>query len=39
LEPQAAAVAAAYERWFTIDVWNSEEGWVALAGSRMNDDD
>jgi ribosomal protein L11 methyltransferase len=38
LEPQAAAVMAAYERWFTIDVWNSEEGWVALAGSRINDD-
>jgi ribosomal protein L11 methyltransferase len=37
LEPQAAAVMAAYERWFTIDVWNSEEGWVALAGSRTND--
>jgi hypothetical protein len=29
---------AAYERWFTIDVWNREEGWVALVGSRMNDD-
>jgi hypothetical protein len=28
---------AAYERWFTIDVWNNEEGWVALAGSRTND--
>ena len=38
LEPQAATVIAAYERWFTIDVWNSEEGWVALAGSRINDD-
>src|SRR3984893_8839989 len=38
LEPQAAAVIAAYERWFTIDVWNSEEGWVALAGSRIDDD-
>jgi ribosomal protein L11 methyltransferase len=37
LEPQAAAVIAAYERWFTIDVWHSEEGWVALAGSRTND--
>ena len=37
LEAQAAAVMAAYERWFTIDVWNSEEGWVALAGSRIND--
>ena len=38
LEPQAAAVIAAYERWFTIDVWSSEEGWVALAGSRIKDD-
>ncbi len=38
LESQAAAVMAAYERWFTIGVWNSEEGWVALAGSRINDD-
>jgi ribosomal protein L11 methyltransferase len=38
LEAQAAAVMAAYERWFTIDVWNIEEGWVALAGSRINDD-
>jgi ribosomal protein L11 methyltransferase len=37
LESQAAAVIAAYEPWFTIDVWNSEEGWVALAGSRTND--
>jgi ribosomal protein L11 methyltransferase len=37
LEAQAAAVMAAYERWFTIDVWNREEGWVALAGSRLND--
>ena len=37
LEPQAAAVIAAYEPWFTIDVWNSEEGWVALAGSRTDD--
>jgi len=37
LEPQADAVIAAYEPWFTIDVWNSEEGWVALAGSRTDD--
>jgi ribosomal protein L11 methyltransferase len=36
LESQAAAVIAAYEPWFTISVWNSEEGWVALAGSRTN---
>jgi ribosomal protein L11 methyltransferase len=38
LEAQAAAVTDAYERWFTIGVWTSEEGWVALAGSRTNDD-
>ena len=38
LESQAAAVMAAYERWFTIGVWSSEEGWVALAGSRIDDD-
>jgi ribosomal protein L11 methyltransferase len=37
LESQAAAVIAAYEPWFTIDVSNSEEGWVALAGSRTDD--
>jgi ribosomal protein L11 methyltransferase len=38
LEPQAAVVMAAYAPWFTIDVWNSDEGWVALAGRRSNDD-
>jgi ribosomal protein L11 methyltransferase len=37
LEAQAAAVVAAYAQWFTIGVWKSEEGWVALAGSRMTD--
>ena len=37
LEAQALAVMAAYAPWFTIDVWNSEEGWVALAGSRIHD--
>jgi ribosomal protein L11 methyltransferase len=37
LEPQADAVKAAYARWFTIDVWKNEQGWVALAGSRIND--
>jgi len=36
LEPQAPAVMAAYTRWFTIGVWNSEEGWVALAGIRID---
>jgi len=38
LEAQAAVVSVAYARWFTIDVWNSEEGWVALAGRRIDDD-
>ena len=38
LAAQATAVIAAYRRWFTIDVWNTEEGWVALAGSRIIDD-
>ena len=38
LAAQATAVIAAYRRWFTIDVWNAEEGWVALAGSRIIDD-
>jgi ribosomal protein L11 methyltransferase len=34
LEPQAASVLAAYERWFNIGPWGSMEGWVALAGVR-----
>jgi ribosomal protein L11 methyltransferase len=34
LEAQAAPVAAAYARWFNIAPWGSEDGWVALAGSR-----
>jgi ribosomal protein L11 methyltransferase len=37
LAPQAAAVMAAYARWFTIDVWDREEDWVALAGIRTDD--
>jgi len=37
LEAQAATVSVAYARWFTIDVWNREEGWVALAGRRVDD--
>ena len=32
LDSQAAQVAAVYARWFNIDVWEREEGWVALAG-------
>ncbi len=34
LEPQAAAVAAAYARWFNIGPWNARDGWV-LAGERV----
>ena len=37
LDAQAAQVAAAYARWFTIDIWEKDEGWVALAGSRKHD--
>lgn len=37
LDAQASHVAAAYARWFNIDIWEREEGWVALAGSRMHD--
>ena len=34
LEPQAAAVAAAYSRWFNMDSWAREGDWVALVGAR-----
>jgi ribosomal protein L11 methyltransferase len=34
LETQADAVIAAYARWFKMDVWARDEGWVALAGER-----
>jgi ribosomal protein L11 methyltransferase len=34
LEPQAAQVVAAYASWFNISVWDSDDGWVALAGVR-----
>jgi ribosomal protein L11 methyltransferase len=37
LEPQAAQVAAAYAAWFNISVWNSDDGWIALAGVRCAD--
>ncbi len=37
LETQAAQVAAAYARWFKIAAWGSEDGWVALAGSRTHE--
>jgi ribosomal protein L11 methyltransferase len=37
LAPQAGAVAAAYAPWFIISVWDGDDGWVALAGTRRPD--
>ncbi|HXX82638.1 MAG TPA: 50S ribosomal protein L11 methyltransferase [Casimicrobiaceae bacterium] len=37
LEAQAAALVAAYSQWFNIGLWEREEGWVALAGSRRHE--
>jgi ribosomal protein L11 methyltransferase len=34
LEAQAAAVRDEYRRWFKLDAWGNDEGWVALAGRR-----
>lgn len=34
LDAQADAVVEAYARWFNIRVGESEDGWVALAGTR-----
>jgi ribosomal protein L11 methyltransferase len=34
LAAQAPEVIAAYVDWFKIAVWDTEEGWVALAGTR-----
>ena len=34
LEAQAASVRGAYRRWFKLDAWGTEDGWVALAGWR-----
>ncbi|CAG1007822.1 Ribosomal protein L11 methyltransferase [Burkholderiales bacterium] len=34
LDAQAAEVAAAYARWFTLAVWRSLDGWALLAGTR-----
>ena len=38
LDAQADALTAAYARWFNIDVWAREDGWVLLAGRRRRDD-
>jgi ribosomal protein L11 methyltransferase len=34
LVDQAAAVTAAYARWFTLAPWRADDGWVLLAGAR-----
>ncbi len=34
LEAQAEIVIAAYRRWFTIGVFEDDDGWIALAGAR-----
>lgn len=34
LDAQASGVIDAYERWFNIAVCESEDGWIALAGTR-----
>jgi ribosomal protein L11 methyltransferase len=38
LEEQSSAVRARYARWFNIDIWEREDGWVALAGTRKRSD-
>lgn len=37
LESQADEVIAAYSGWFNIGTWRTDEGWVALAGTRRPD--
>lgn len=39
LGEQADAVVAAYRRWFIIGVGESEDGWIALTGTRAGDVD
>jgi ribosomal protein L11 methyltransferase len=34
LSAQAAAVATAYARWFTLAPWREDDGWVLLTGTR-----
>ena len=35
LVDQAAMVIDAYQPWFKIDVWRTDEGWAALSGIRL----
>ena len=37
LDEQAALVADAYARWFTIAPWRTVDGWTLLAGVRLPD--
>jgi ribosomal protein L11 methyltransferase len=37
LDAQAAAVITAYRRWFNIAICDSDDGWVALAGARRDE--
>jgi ribosomal protein L11 methyltransferase len=34
LEDQVAVVSGAYRRWFKLDAWGTDDGWVALTGRR-----
>jgi ribosomal protein L11 methyltransferase len=34
LEAQAEGLMTVYRQWFTIDVWERDDGWIALAGTR-----
>jgi ribosomal protein L11 methyltransferase len=34
LEDQVAVVSEAYRRWFKLDAWGTDDGWVALTGRR-----
>lgn len=34
LDAQAGDVSEAYRRWFKLDAWGSDDGWVALAGRK-----
>lgn len=34
LSAQAATVATAYARWFTLAPWREDDGWVLLTGTR-----
>jgi len=37
LEAQAGEVIAAYARWITLRAWRTTDGWVLLAGGRLED--